>query len=160
MEISNQTNNYQMMNNLQQPNNSIQPVPTRPEQDPLMGNQDVYEASQGNLIRDNDGDLALTPQGEVNVDTKQEANAAEVAADEQAKKDAQRGFATDALAHQSKQTQVEIYLSVATDSQVSVNDNGMSDSIEILRDIQKQNNAVESYAAYQENQKGGLATFF
>jgi len=159
MEISNQTNNYQMMNSLQQPNNSIQPVPTRPEQDPQMGTKDVYEASQGNLIRNDDGDLALTPQGQVNVDHKQEANAAEIAAEEQAKKDAQRGFATDALAHQSKQTQVEIYLSVATDSKVTI-DNGMSDSIEALRDIQKQNNTVQSYAAYEENQKGGFATFY
>jgi len=62
MEISNHTNNYQMMNSLQQPKNSIQPVPTRPEPEPQMSNEDIYKASQGNLIRGDDGELALTPQ--------------------------------------------------------------------------------------------------
>lgn len=154
MEVSSQANNYQSMNSYQQANHSIQPVPP---QEPTYNNSEIYEASQGNLIRKDD-EIALTPQGESNISNKQEASKAQESADTQAKKDAQRGYATGYLAHKSKQSQIEIYLSVATNSDVDLGKDTPS-ILESLRDVQKQNNSVKAYATYQENQKNGAPSF-
>ena len=156
MEISSQTNNYQTMSTYQQPTNTIQPVPPK---EPAHSNNDIYEASQGNLIR-KDGEVGLTPQGELNVSNTKDANAAQESADAQAKQDTQRGVAVDYIGAQSKKSQVEIYLAVATDSQVSLGNNETASVIESLRDVQKQNNAVEAYATYQENQKGAKPALY
>jgi len=159
MEISNNMNtmnNYQMLGTQQKP--GIQPVPVEPKE-PTLSNADIYEASEGNAIR-KDGEITLTPQGQNNVENKQAENTAEAEAISQDKKDSQRATATDYLAHKSKQSQVEIYLSVATDSKVELGTNGDTASIiESLRDVQKQNNAVAAYATYQENQNPANAVF-
>ncbi len=147
MEVSNNTNNYQMLSAQQR--HVIQPVP---QEDPKYTNGEVYEASQGNAIRNNDGELTLTPQGQNNVDNKKAENTAEAQAASEAQKDAQRSTATDYLAHKSKQSQVEIYLAVATDNKVELGNDSTASVIESLRDVQKQNNAVEAYATYKENQ--------
>jgi hypothetical protein len=148
MEISSQSNNYQMMNTHQQPNPITTPVEPN---EPKYTNGEIYEASQGNLIRD-DGDISLTPQGENNINNAKQDNADEASAEAQAKTDAQRGVAVDYIGAQSKQSQVEIYLAVATDGKVEVGGNDTADVIESLRDVQKQNNAVAAYATYEENQ--------
>ena len=158
MEISSQTNNYQMMNNLHQQPVTIQPVEPKPENEHGAG--EVYEASNGNAITTKDGGLELTPQGQNNIANAQEAAATETANEAQAAQDAKRGTAVDYIGAQSKQSQIEIYLSVATDSKVEVGTDGDTASIiESLRDVQKQNNAVEAYATYQENQNPSQAFF-
>ena len=161
MQVSSQTNNYQMMNmyqmqNAHKPENSIQPVPSPSE--PKVSNSDLYEASNENLIKSDDT-VALTPQGESNVSNAKETNAAEEAAETQEKQDAQRSYAADSLARQSKKSQVEIYLSVATDNKVELGNDSTASIIESLRDVQKQNNEVAAYATYQENQDSTKVDF-
>jgi len=159
MNVSSSTNNYQNMNAYQQANNHIQPItpeqPIAPPEKPTTeySPEDVYKASNGNAIADKDGNLSLTPQGELNVANKEQANADAAAAETQEKKDGTRENAVDYVAYQSKKSQVEIYLSVATDSNVDLDD-GTATIIESLRETQKQNNAVQAYAQYQENQQG------
>ncbi len=132
MEVSNQTNNYQAMNIYQKPENSIQPVltpePTEPEE-------------------------VLTPEEEMDARYEDQATQAQKDAELQAEQDAQREYAAGYISQQSKQTQVEIYLSVATDSDISLGHDTAS-ILESLRDVQKQNNQVKAYATYQENQEG------
>ena len=147
MEVSAQKNSLQTMNIHQKPiTNPVEP------KEPVYGNKEIYEASQGNLIR-NDAELVLTPQGQNNISNVKADNAAEAEVQTQAKQDQMRETGVDYVAQQSKQSQIEIYLSVATDSDVSVG-NDTSSVIESLRDVQKQNQAVEAYATYQENQNG------
>ena len=147
MEISNNTNNYQALSAQQKPIT----LPVEP-QEPKYTSGEIYEASQGNAIRNNDGAVVLTPQGQNNVDNKQAAATAEDEAATVAQRDDQRANATDYLAHQSKKSQVEIYLAVASDSKVELGNDSTASIIESLRDVQKQNNAVEAYATYKENQ--------
>lgn len=155
MDVSSNTNNYQSLNQQQlqsasKPQNSIQSIPS---QDPTYSNKEVYEASQGNIHRNNDGKLAVTPQGETNINNAQEEQAAQSAAEVQANRDSQRESATNVLAKQSQKSQVEIYLAVATEgNQNNPVQNNTAQVIESLRDVQKQNNAVEAYATYRENQ--------
>lgn len=105
------------------------------------------------------GDISLTPQGETNIaNAKDEAQVAK-AEETQEQKDTQGDVAVDYLGAQSKKSQVEIYLSVATDSNVEIG-NDTASIIETLRDVQRQNNAVEAFATYSENQKGGQASLF
>ncbi len=147
MEVSSQTNSYQMMNAHQKPITT----PVEPKE-PTYGNGEIYEASQGNLIR-NDDEIVLTPQGQNNIANAKADNVAEAEAQTQAKQDQKREIGVDYIAHQSKQSQIEIYLSVATDSEVDVG-SSTANVVETLRDVQKQNDAVEAYAKYQENQNG------
>ena len=147
MEVSSQTNSYQMMNAHQKPITT----PVEPKE-PTYGNGEIYEASQGNLIR-NDDEIILTPQGQNNIANAKADNVAEAEAQTQAKQDQKRETGVDYIAHQSKQSQIEIYLSVATDSEVDVG-SSTANVVETLRDVQKQNDAVEAYAKYQENQNG------
>ncbi len=147
MEVSSQTNSFQTMNMQQKPITT----PVEPKE-PTYNNKEIYEASQGNAIRKDD-EVVLTPQGQNNIANAQEDKATEAEAQTQAKQDQMRETGVDYIAHQSKQSQIEIYLSVATDSDVSVG-NDTPSVIESLRDVQKQNQAVEAYAAYQENQNG------
>jgi len=154
MQVSSNTNNYQALQAQQQPVT----LPVQP-QDPKYSNKEIYEASQGNVIRGDEGKLALTPQGETNVNNAKEDQAATAAAEVQAQKDSARETATGFLAASSKKSQVEIYLSVATDGKVS-QDNATADVISELRDVQKQNNAVQAYATYQEAQKQGAPALY
>ncbi len=163
MEVSSQSNNYQMMNayqmqNSSKPENSIQPVPNPSE--PKLSNQELYEVSDGNLIRGEDNEVQLTPQGQNNVSEVKDENSAEQEAATQAERDAQRENAANYVHHQSKKSQVEIYLAVASDGKVELGDDATPSILESLRDVQKQNNAVEAYATYAENQQGGKAAFF
>jgi hypothetical protein len=82
----------------------------------------------------------------------------EIAEKSQEEKDQLRGVMVNQLEHQSKKTQVEIYLSVAADSKVEVGGSNTIDSLNTLRDVQKQNNTVAAYATYQENQNGNMAS--
>ncbi len=152
MEVSSQTNPYQTMNMQQK----AVTTPVEPKE-PTYSNEDIYEASQGNLIR-NDGEIVLTPQGENNVANAKADNVAEAEAQTQAKQDQRRENGVDYIAQQSKQSQIEIYLSVATDSDVSIGNDTQS-VIESLRDVQKQNSTVEAYATYKENQKDPVDIF-
>ncbi len=152
MEISNSMNQYQSLNMYQKPREDLVTIPVEP-QEPTYKSGEIYDASQGNLISDKDGNLSLTPQGEVNLANAKEDKALEVQAQDQASKDAQRANATDYLAHKSMQSQVEIYLAVATDGEVSLGDSELPSILDSLRDVQKQNNAVEAYATYKENQE-------
>ncbi len=150
MEISNSTSNYQSLQQFQAKSTppSIQPV----KEEPTYSDKEVYEASQGNINRNSEGELALTPQGETNINNSQEEKETASEAEAQANKDSQRESATNVLAHQSKKSQVEIYLAVATQGNNSPIENNTAQIIESLRDVQKQNNAVEAYATYQTNQ--------
>ena len=150
MQVSNTTDQYQALQTQQQ-----KPVTTSVEpKDPTYSNKEVYEASQGNLVRGNEG-VELTPQGQNKIDNKEAANTAEQAAATQTLQDEQRGTATDYLAHKSKQSQVEIYLAVATDGKSEAKDSTTADVVSELRNVQKQNNAVAAYATYQGNQAQG-----
>jgi len=67
-------------------------------------------------------------------------------------KDANREFFTNAMRVDSAKSQVEIYMSVATDSDVDI---GMSSDATVnvlkeLRETQKQNNIVQAYATYKD----------
>ena len=138
-------------------NNSYQPVHPR---EPQYSNKEIYEASQGNVIRDHSGELTLTPQGELNLQNKKESGLQKAADAQDAKKAQQRELATAYIGRQSKKSQVEIYLSVALES--NTNDTGSSgaDVIRELRNVQKQNNIVRAYAAYQEAAKNPKPTPF
>ena len=152
MEVSSQINNYQALSPLQQRRETSVTAPVEPK-DSAYTNGEIYEASQGNLVRGNSGEIELTPQGQNNISNAKDEKATELATQNQATKDAQRGVAVDYIGAQSKQSQVEIYLAVATDGKVEVGSNGDTVSIlESLRDVQKQNNAVEAYATYKQNQ--------
>jgi len=153
MQVSSNTNNFQALNAYQQP--VVLPQPTEPK----YSNSEIYEASQGNITRGKDGDLALTPQGENNVNNAKQDKATAVEEEAQAKKDATRGVAVDYLAASSKKSQVEIYLAVATNGEHE-SKNQTADVISELRDVQKQNNAVQAYATYQEAQKNGQPALF
>ena len=144
MEITNNTN-------------IIQPI--EPPKEQTYSNKEIYEASNGNIIR-KDGELSLTPQGETNINNAKEEKANETTQDKEAKQDAQRATATDYLAHQSKKAQVEIYLAVATDDKAELANDDTVSIIETLRDVQKQNNAVAAYASYKENQNPSKIAHF
>lgn len=152
MQVSSTTNQYQALQTQQNPIT----LPVQP-QDPTYSNSEIYEASHGNIIRSEDGELALTPQGETNITNAQ--NDAVDTAEVQAENDAARGVGVDYLSASSKRSQVEIYLAVATDGRSS-SDNQTADIINELREVQKQNNAVQAYATYQEAQKSARPANF
>ena len=154
MQVSSNTNQYQALQSQQQPVT----LPVQPS-DPKYSNKEIYEASQGNIIRGDQGKLELTPQGETNVNNAKEDAATVVAEETQAQKDSARETATGFLAASSKKSQVEIYLAVATEGKVS-QDNATADVISTLRDVQKQNNAVQAFATYQEAQKNGSPALY
>jgi hypothetical protein len=154
MQVSSNTNQYQSLQAQQQPIT----IPVEPN-DPKYSNKEVYDASQGNVIRGEQGNLVLTPQGDTNLNSAKDEKAAEVAAETQAQKDSARESATGFLEASSKKSQVEIYLAVATDGKAS-QDNATADVISELRDVQKQNNTVQAYATYQEAQNNGTLALF
>ena len=142
MQVSNQMNPYASMNMYQQPVEQrggvvIQPI--IPEVDPTP---------------------ELSPEDQLKQDREKQAQLDAHAAERQAKKDAQRESAVSFIAHESKQTQAEIYLSVMADSKVNLGNDDLVGTIEVLRDVQKQNNTVAAYATYAENQTGGKSIFY
>ena len=66
----------------------------------------------------------------------------------QEEKNQLRDSMVNQIEQQSKKTQVEIYLSVG--------DNDTIDSLNTLRDVQKQNNDVAAHATYKENQNNDM----
>lgn len=156
MQVTSTTNQNQALQAQQQ--QKLVTTPVEPK-DPTYTNKEVYEASQGNLIRGDDG-VQLTPQGQNNIDNKQADNETEQAAATQAQKDEQRATAVDYLAASSKQSQVEIYLAVATDGKHETTSTTTADVVSELRDVQKQNNAVAAYATYQDNQAQGKPALY
>ena len=154
MQVSSNTNQYQSLQAQQQPIT----LPVQPTE-PKYTDKEIYEASQGNISRGKDGSLGLTPQGETNINNAKDAKSEEVAEQAQTGKDETRASATNLLAASSKKSQVEIYLAVATEGKSS-SDNQTADVISNLRDVQKQNNAVQAYATYQEEQKNGAPALY
>jgi len=154
MQVSSTTNQYQALQTQQRPVT----LPTQP-QDSTYSNKEIYDASQGNLIRGNDGKIGLTPQGETNVNNAKEEAVESKATEVQEGKDATRAVGVDYLAASSQKSQVEIYLAVATDGKYSSND-ATADVISELRNVQKQNNAVQAYATYQEAQQNGRPALY
>jgi hypothetical protein len=72
-------------------------------------------------------------------------------AEEQEQKDDLRKYYVASTGIKSKQTQFEIYMSEMTNSDVEISND--VNIIENLREIQKQNDAIEGYATYKELQK-------
>jgi len=144
MNVSSQTNTYQVI------------TPIEPPKENKYNNEEIYKASAGNIVR-SDGELKLTPQGETNLANAEDDKALASETVAQAEKDAQRGVAVDYVAQQSKKSQVEIYLAVATDNS---NNNSTANVIESLREVQKQNKAVEAYSNYQVNQEYNKPTLY
>lgn len=144
MQVS---NNYELLNSYQKP--SILPIVL-----PDYTNKEIYKASDGNVVRGTDGQLHLTPQAKTYLKNLKE----DVQNEEQAKKEQEqasaREFVTGVMKAQSTKTQVEIYLAVATDGKYDSGD-GLSTAeiVNTLRDIQKQNDFVQAYALYAQNQK-------
>ena len=62
MEISSQSNNYQMLNTQQQVKQNPVTLPVEP-QDPKYSSSEIYEASNGNAVSDRQGNVSITPQG-------------------------------------------------------------------------------------------------
>jgi len=93
----------------------------------------------------------LSPENRLKLQDRIEEIVDEKEAAEQAEKDALRELTAQYVGTQSKKTQWEIYMSVATDSAVDLDDGDGIEFIRTLRDIQTQNNLVKAYAAYQEN---------
>ena len=154
MNVSTQINNYQAINAYQKPQDNPVTLPVEPNKPTTeYSPSDVYKASQGNAISNKDGEISLTPQGQNNVNNAQEAKANEAAAQTQEKKDDARAFVAGYAGAQSKKSQVEIYLAVASEGKVSLESSDTKSILESLRDVQKENNAVQAYATYQANQK-------
>lgn len=65
--------------------------------------------------------------------------------------DAKRQVLVATIGHQSKQTQAEIYLSVALDKDIELS-NQNQEMLKSLKHTQEQNNTIKAYAAYQDNQ--------
>jgi len=155
MEVSSQTNNYQAINAYQKNVEAPVTLPVEPGQT-VTSPEDVYKASNGNVISDQSGNISLTPQGQLNASNAQSAQDTAKAEETQAQKDAKRGIAVDYTASQSKKSQVEIAMAVASDD--SSTNSAMNETatiVESLRDVQKQNNVVQAYATYKENQNAG-----
>jgi hypothetical protein len=150
MNITSNMNTYQNLNIYQREQTDFVTTPVEPKE-PTYTNKEIYEASDGNLIRNKEDELVLTPQGKINLDNTLDEKQQEQIQKEQDQKDVLRAAGTDYLAMQSKKSQVEIYLAVATDGEVSLDDDKTPSIIESLRDVQKQNNAVEAYATYAQN---------
>jgi len=157
MEVSSQINNYQTLNSYQKRQDGPVTIPAEPKPEAVTASpEDVYKASNGNLIIDKDGNLSLTAQGQLNVSNAVDAKETAAAEETQAQKDEVRGVLVDYTAAQSKKSQIEIALAVATDGEVEYNSNDTAVILESLRDVQKQNNAVQAYATYKENQNSSM----
>ena len=62
------------------------------------------------------------------------------------------------IGQQSAKTQNEIYMSVALSGKAEQNNTDTIDSINTLRDIQKQNSSIQAHAKYQEQQNHNIAS--
>ncbi|MFT5660134.1 MAG: hypothetical protein ACI9TV_000774 [Sulfurimonas sp.] len=156
MEVSSNLNSFQNLQQFQKKlDTAPNPVGTQPvkDEESVVGDKLLYEGSDANLVRNQEGDIALTPQAKTTLSSEQETSATQVQEETQAQQDAKRENGVDYIGAQSKKSQVEIYLAVATDNKVEFSDDKTPSIIESLRDVQRQNNTVAAYATYQENQK-------
>lgn len=93
-------------------------------------------------------DINLTPEEKLDIQQTIEDAIAKREAEKEQKAQRTRSLLAQYTKTQSVKTQVEIYLSVATDSDVDFNSD--SNLIEILSDIKKQNDMMAGYATYKE----------
>ncbi len=93
----------------------------------------------------------LSPEDQLKVQKHIDKTKEAEVAQEQAKKDSQRALVTGYAGLESKKSQVEIYLAVATEDKVTLENNTLN-SLDTLRDVQEQNQTIQAYATYQENQ--------
>jgi len=91
----------------------------------------------------------LSPQEEAQAREEKVDNTISLNEELQAQADEQRQLLVASVAHQSKQTQAEIYLAVALEEDVNLSTKN-SMMLESLHQTQEQNNAVKAYAAYQD----------
>ena len=159
MEVSSHSNNYQTISAYQKSKDEAVTLPVEPNESNYTASE-VYKASNGNLISDKEGNLVLTPQGQNNVNNAVDAEKEKADIVEKEKADELRGIAVDYTAAQSVKSQVEIYLAVATDNKIELSNDTTASILESLRDVQKQNSAVEAYATYKENQQAGEPALF
>jgi hypothetical protein len=68
----------------------------------------------------------------------------------QSQKDAIRQYTVAYTGAQSKKTQFEIYMNNSTDSHIDSDAPTGIEFMQTLRDIQKQNNTIKAFAAYQD----------
>ncbi|NOQ30084.1 MAG: hypothetical protein GQ570_03065 [Helicobacteraceae bacterium] len=139
MEISTQTNSYEQMSMYQQKVTA---------QEALV---EVGLPPSTMPIKEETPEKEIPIEEQMRLDAEAATKKEQEDADVQASKDAQREYAAGYASHQSKQSQVEIYLSVATGSDIDLG-NDTANILETLRDVQKQNNQVTAYSTYQENQ--------
>jgi len=132
-------------------NTIVPPVTILPVIEPKMSSNEVYEASNGNIVIDKTGGVKLTPQGETNLNNNIEEKAEEVEKEVTEQKDNIRGTFVNTLEMQSKKSQIEIYMSVNESSNDNINQDTKT-IMENLREVKKQNDMVEQYAKYKENQ--------
>jgi len=127
MQVSLETNNYLQLQSYQRTkeNPSILPI-----QNPI--------------------EEELSPEEKLNLQKELEAVQTQKEQEEQAQKDALRGFVVDYVGVQSKKTQAEIYLSGMLENDVDLTNDVTL--LESLRDVKKQNDFINGYATYKELQ--------
>lgn len=153
MALDIQTNNYQAPSTLQRRQEPpvTAPVESQEPQESQDSSNEASEASSSNTVSSGNAGMSSSQQDQGNVNNVVNSLTTQQT---QEQTDAPKSVAVDYVGSQSKQSQVEINLSAATDSQ-----NSTASTLESLRNVQKQNNAVDAYATYRENQQGGQALF-
>jgi len=141
MQVSSSSNNFQALNAYQKPENSTLPVKAEAEN----SIQPISPEEPTEIIK-------LTSQQQLEQDN--EAQAAET----QATNDARREAGAQQINKQSTQAQVEIYLAVGANDDSS-EFSATASRLETLRDVQQQNDNVEAYATYRENQNSLVGTY-
>jgi len=138
MEISSQINDFQAMT---------------VHQKPITAPVEVQE----NLISQG-GEVALSSEKQNTISNAKDEKSAQDAVQTQEQNNTQASVAVDYLGAKAEQSQTEIYLAVATQSEESSKSSTAS-AVESLRNVQKQNNELEAYVAYKENQNNPVESF-
>jgi len=94
-------------------------------------------------------EIETTPEEFLEIKDNVQEVSATAQEDAQAQKDAQRENFVGLVGLNSRQTQAEIYLSVALDESVSLGTDN-SEMMKSLQKVQDQNNAIKAYAAYAQ----------
>ena len=92
----------------------------------------------------------LSPEKQLDIKNNIDEKVNDYKETQQAQKDNTREFLAGYTGYQSKKNQVEIYLSVATNSDQTSSDDSAVAVLKNLRETQKQNDAVQGYATYKE----------
>ena len=113
-------------------------------------NQEHYQSQASLLVNKNVTTLPVEKNININPQSSEKVEKiVEVTETNADQKDEQREALVGYIGYQSKKTQAEIYLSVALDEKVSL-DNGTKEMYKSLKEVQEQNNAVKAYAAYMQ----------